>query len=157
PSPSLPLTMSSSDWGELFFSGHRAGSDPADAHYGSSTMASFGEALAALEDFRADLVNEQMNAAMPDVQALAFRASAGGIGESPYRSVHATGVGVRGNKAKAGTDDFVIKVYVFDLADVAPAAAEPLLARPQQGVEVDIEHLPVQIAYAKKKSKRKPA
>src|SRR5687768_17508445 len=114
-------------------------------------MASFGEALAALEDFRADLVNEQMNAATPDAPAAAIRASAGGIGESPYRSVHATGVGIRGNVAKPGPDDFVIKVYVFDLADVRPASAEPLLARPQQGVEVDIEHLPVQTAYAKKK------
>ena len=59
-------------------------------------MATFGEALAALEDFRTNLVHEQMNAPMPEAQALAFRPSAGVAAESPFRNVHATGVGVRG-------------------------------------------------------------
>lgn len=123
-------------------------------------MATFGEALAALEDFRTNLVHEQMNAPMPDAQAMAFRASAGVAGESPFRSVHATGVGVRGNADTPGPTDFVIKVYVFDKADVQPAVAEPRISRPLQEVEIDIEHLPVQVAFVKlktKKTKAKPA
>ena len=115
-------------------------------------MATFGDALAALEDFRTNLVDEQMNAAIPEGHALAFRAGAGAAGESALRNVHATGVGVRGNVDKPGPRDFVIKVYVFDKADVHGATAEPFLSRPVQGVEIDVEHLPVQVAFAKRKS-----
>ena len=43
-------------------------------------MATFGEALAALEDFRSNLISEQMNAPRPEAQAMAFRASAGVAG-----------------------------------------------------------------------------
>jgi hypothetical protein len=123
-------------------------------------MATFGEALAALEDFRTNLVHEQMNAPRPDAQAMAFRASAGVTAESPFQSVHATGVGAKGNADTPGPTDFVIKVYVFDKAAVQPAVAEPLLSRALQGVEIDIEYLPVQVAYGKvktKKPKAKPA
>ncbi len=118
-------------------------------------MATFGEALAALEDFRTNLVNEQMNVPMADSQAMAFRASAAVATESPLQSVHATGVGVKDNSARSGPNDFVIKVYVFDKADVQPAAAEPLLSGALQGVEIDIEHLPVQVAFGKVKTKKR--
>jgi hypothetical protein len=117
-------------------------------------MATLGEALAALEDFRADLIDEQMNAATPEAQAMAFRAVAGAAGESPLRNVHATGVGVRGDVDNPGAQDFVIKVYVFDKADVQTAAGEPILSRPLQGVQVDVEHLPIQVAFAKSKSSK---
>jgi hypothetical protein len=60
-------------------------------------MATFGDALAALETFRTGLVDEQMNAAIPEAHALAFRPAAGAVGDSVLRNVHATGVGVRGN------------------------------------------------------------
>src|SRR5947208_2924908 len=99
-------------------------------------MATFGEALAALEDFRTDLLHEQLNAPMPEAQAMAFRASAGVAGETPFRNIHATGVGVRDNQDRPGPTDFVIKVYVFEKADLPAAAAEPFLRRPLQGVEV---------------------
>src|SRR5207244_733158 len=99
-------------------------------------MATFGEALAALEDFRTNLVHEQMNAPMPEAQAMAFRASAGVAAESPFRNVHATGVGVRADVEKPGSTDFVIKVYVFDESDVESARAEPMLREPLQGVEI---------------------
>ena len=115
-------------------------------------MATFGDALAALEDFRANLVDEQMNAAIPEAHAMAFRATAGAAGESVLRNVHATGVGVRGNTDKPGPLDFVIKVYVFDKADVHNAVADPFLSKPLQGVDIDVEHLPVQVAFAKAKS-----
>jgi hypothetical protein len=42
-------------------------------------------------------------------------------------------------------------VYVFEKADVPNAAAEPFLSRPVQGVRIDIEHLPIQVAFAKAK------
>ena len=119
-------------------------------------MATFGEALAALDDFRTDLVHEQLNAPMPRAQAMAFRASAA---ESPVGNVHATGVGVRGNKESPGPNDFVIKVYVFEKQEVQAAAATPLLARARQGVEVDVEHLPIQVAFrpARRGRAAKPA
>jgi hypothetical protein len=123
-------------------------------------MATFGEALAALEDFRTNLVQAQMNAPQPDAHAMAFRASAGVMSESPFHSVHATGVGAKGDTAKPGPTDFVIKVYVFNKSDVQLASSEPLLSRALQGVEIDVEHLPVQVAFAKaktKKPKAKPA
>jgi hypothetical protein len=116
-------------------------------------MATFGEALEALEDFRAEMVNAQMSVAVPVAQAMAFRVMAGAPSESPLRSVHATGVGVRSNTDQPGRGDFVIKVYVFDKSDVQAAAAEPLLAQPLQGVEIDVEHLPVQVPFAKAKVK----
>jgi hypothetical protein len=122
-------------------------------------MATFGDALAALDDFRSNLISEQMNAPRPKAQAMAFRASAGLAGESPFRNVHATGVGVRGNTDKSGPDDFVIKVYMFDKADIQAAAAEPFLSASLQGVEIDVEYLPVQVAFGKAKKTKavKPA
>jgi len=114
-------------------------------------MATFGEALAALEDFRTNLVHEQMNAPQPDAHAMAFRMSPGVMGESPFQSVHATGVGVKANADAPGPADYVIKVYVFDKSDVQAAQAEPLLSNALQGVEVDVEHLPIQIAFTKVK------
>ncbi len=111
-------------------------------------MAAFGEALAALEDFRVDLIGRQMDGQLPAAQAMAFRASAGIAAGSSLQNVHATGVGVRGTSDSPGRDDFVIKVYMFDRADVVWAAGEPLLSAALQGVEVDVEYLPVQSAFA---------
>jgi hypothetical protein len=119
-------------------------------------MATFGGALAALEDFRATLVNEQMRAMVPAAQAMAFRASAGTAGDTPLRKVHATGVGIRGDEADPKPDDFVIKVFVFDKEDVHAATTEAFLREPYQGVEIDVEHLPVQVAFDKAKAP-KPA
>lgn len=118
-------------------------------------MATFGEALEALETFRTDLVDKQLNAAIPEAHALAFRAAAGAVGESAVRNIHATGVGVRGHVEKPGPHDFVIKVYVFDNADVHNAAEDPFLSKPLQGVDIDVEHLPVQIAFVQAKAGRR--
>lgn len=119
-------------------------------------MARFGDALEALEDFRARLVNDQVSATVPQAQALAFRPSAGAAASTPLRHVHATGVGVRKDKEKPGADDFVIKVYFFDKENMAAASSVPLLSSKVGGVDVDFEHLPIQVAYAKKRSPRKP-
>jgi hypothetical protein len=118
-------------------------------------MATFGDALAALETFRANLVDEQMNAAIPEAHALAFRGAAGSGSDSVLQNVHATGVGIRKDVDKPGADDFVIKVYVFDEGAVRDMASERLLANAVDGVDVDVEHLPIQIAFAKRASKRR--
>jgi hypothetical protein len=119
-------------------------------------MATLGEALEALEDFRTDLVNEQAGAVVPEAQAMAFRSWLAAE-ESPLRRVHATVVGVRADRVRAGPDGFVIKVYVFERSDVSAAASEPLLSRPLQGVEIDVEYLPIQVALGRARSPRTPA
>ncbi len=119
-------------------------------------MATLGEALAALEDFRTDLINEQAGTVVPEAQAMAFRSWLA-ADESPLRRVHATGVGVRAGDDQSDPDGFVIKVYVFDRTDVSIASAEPLLSRPLQGVEIDVDHLPIQVALARRRPPRAPA
>lgn len=105
-------------------------------------MATYGDALAALDEFRAELVNTVMREPAPADQAMAFRANVGAAAGTALNNVHATGVGVR------GTDDFVIKVYVFDQAGVQAAQGVSLLSRAREGVEVDVEWLPLQTAFA---------
>ena len=104
-------------------------------------MATFGDALEALEEFRAELVNLQMNATVPQAQAMAFRATAGSAGDAPLANVHATGVGVRDD------GQFVVKVYMFDAQAIQSAGSVALFSAPLQGVNVDVEHLPVQVAF----------
>jgi hypothetical protein len=111
-------------------------------------MATFGEALEALEEFRADLVDQQMNATVPQAQAMAFRATAGEAGETPLANVHATGVGIRDD------GQFVVKVYMFDAASVHAAAAESLFTKPMQAVDIDVEQLPVQMAFERAPARR---
>jgi hypothetical protein len=111
-------------------------------------MATFGEALAALEEFRTTLVDQQLNLSIPTAEAAAFRGAPASRVDSPLGNVHATGVGVREGRGKRAREDFVIKVYMFDKAGVASASAMPMLANAMQGVDVDVEHLPVQFAYA---------
>ena len=114
-------------------------------------MASYGDALAALDDFRADLAQEQMSTAVPQAQAMAFRA--GAASGSPLADVHATGVGIRDD---GNGHDFVIKVYVFNAGAVAQAAPA-LLSRAYQGIGVDVEQLPIQFALAKAAEKKEQA
>ena len=111
-------------------------------------MATFGEALEALEEFRAELVNLQMNAPIPEAQAMAFRATAGEPADTPLANVHATGVGVRDD------GQFVVKVYMFDAASMQSASSVSLLSKPMQGVHVDVEHLPVQTAFDRSASRK---
>ena len=112
-------------------------------------MATLGEALEALDDFRAVLVDRQMNTPIASAQALAFRSSRDVASDSMLNRVHATGVGVREEVAAPGADDFVVKVYVFDRADMA-AAAHPSseLKGDHHGTPVDVQYLPVQSALA---------
>ena len=104
-------------------------------------MASYGDALVALDDFRTEMLNALVREPAPAGQAMAFRSAAGEMAGTALRNVHATGVGVR------GSNDFVIKVYVFEQADVQAAASVALLSRARDGVDVDVEYLPVQMAF----------
>ncbi|PSL79708.1 hypothetical protein C7T35_36290 [Variovorax sp. WS11] len=72
---------------------------------------------------------------------MAFRAQAGEASADPLTHVHATGVGIRGD------GEFVVKVYMFDVPSVQSAASVPVLSKPMQGVSVDVEHLPIQVAF----------
>lgn len=108
-------------------------------------MATFGEALAALDDFRADLVNARHDAVEAGGdEAFAF-AGPVATSDDPLDNVHATGLGV-----KAGTtDQFVLKVFLFDPPGTQSLPA--VLTAAYQGVPVESEYLPVQFAYGKKK------
>src|SRR5580765_6270097 len=56
-----------------------------------NVKASFGQALAALEEFRTMLVDQQPD--LPAGEAMAFAAARGAHAISPLGNVHATGVG----------------------------------------------------------------
>ncbi|WP_077001050.1 hypothetical protein [Variovorax sp. KK3] len=114
-------------------------------------MATFGEALEALEEFRADLVQAQMSVAVPQAQAMAFSAMAGEAAAGPLAHVHATGVGIRDD------GQFVVKVYMFDAPSVQSASTVPVLSDARQGVAIDVEHLPVQVAFDRRASRKSVA
>jgi hypothetical protein len=106
-------------------------------------MATFGDTLAALDDYRANLVHEQLSAPIAEAHSMAFRSTAslarGGGGV--VQNIHATGVGVRSDKETPGPDDFVIKLFVFEDADVQAARAAPGLTKSRDGVDVEVETL----------------
>ena len=113
-------------------------------------MATFSEAFAALDDYRVALLTEQQNenaAAAADAFAArgAFSAFA-----TPLTNVHATGVGIRIKNGKIVEGDFVLKVFVFDKQDLGKRT--PRITRGKfQGIEIDVEHLPVQQALLKRR------
>jgi len=115
-------------------------------------MANFGEALAVLDSFRADLHEGQADE-IDDVSGpkpvAAFSASGSTVPglAGPLTNVHATGVGLRTRAGKVVPTDYVIKVYVFDKRDLGNTAPS-LTSQPYQGVGVDVEALPVQQALA---------
>jgi len=116
-------------------------------------MARYGDVLSVLKDFRNDLeqqtheeVEAQFSGGMVAMSAFAAR---GGVSafSTPLSNVHATGVGIRVRNGKVVPDEFVLKVYVFDKADLG--ADTPALMKAYEGVEVDVEPLPIQQALAK--------
>ena len=116
-------------------------------------MARYGDVLSVLKDFRNDLeqrtqeeVEAQFSGGMVAMSAFAAR---GGVSafSTPLSNVHATGVGIRVRNGKIVPDEFVLKVYVFDKADLGDRT--PDLMKAYGGVEVDVETLPIQQALAK--------
>lgn len=115
-------------------------------------MASYGDVLAALRDYRNDLeaqtqVDVEARFARPQTgMASAFAAAGGSPFTTPLSNVHATGVGIRVKGGKPQPGDFVIKVYVYDKIDLGTAT--PALTKEYQGVAIDVEPLPIQLALA---------
>jgi len=116
-------------------------------------MAEYGKVLSVLKDFRNNLEEEtqreveaQFSGGMVAMSAFAAR---GGVSafSTPLSNVHATGVGIRVRGGKIVPDEFVLKVYVFDKADLGNTT--PALMKSYEGVEVDVEPLPIQQALAK--------
>jgi hypothetical protein len=113
-------------------------------------MATFPEAFAALDDYRLALLSAQQDENVATA-ARAFSArGAFSAFATPLTNVHATGVGIRLRDGKVVKDDFVIKVYVFDKQDLGKNT--PKITQGNfQGIGIDVEHLPVQQALAKRK------
>jgi len=122
-------------------------------------MASYGDVLASLREFRNELAQQtheevaaQFSAAERAFAASAERATGaafaprGGAAafSTPLSNVHATGVGVRVKGGEVIPDEFVIKVYVYEKMDLGDST--PALTREFSGVPVDVEHLPIQVA-----------
>ena len=116
-------------------------------------MASYGDVLAALRDYRNELevqtqVDVEAQIAGGGTGAMsAFAATGGSPFTTPLSNVHATGVGIRVKGGKPQLGDFVLKVYVYDKIDLG-AAAPALTKNDFQGVEIDVEPLPIQLALA---------
>ncbi len=117
-------------------------------------MATLGDVYAALPAFRAALHQQRFETATAMPAAHTFRGAFAGM-VTPLTNVHATGVGVRVRNGKIVENDFVIKVYVFDKVDLGQAT--PALTRGFGNVGVDVEHLPVQLAFQKKPRKETAA
>jgi hypothetical protein len=116
-------------------------------------MANYGDVLSVMKDFRNDL--EQQIQAETEAQfssgVVAFEAR-GGVSafSTPLSNVHATGVGIRLRKGQVVPNEFVIKVYVFDKQDLG-AMTPALTSNSYNGVEIDVEPLPIQLALASRK------
>ncbi len=113
-------------------------------------MARYEDALSALNPFRVRL--QQAVFADIDRRPLGTLSpfSAGGASSAfatPLTNVHATGVGIRVRRGVIVPEDFVIKVYVFE--KLALESATPALTQNFNGIEIDVEALPVQMAAAR--------
>jgi hypothetical protein len=123
-------------------------------------MASYGDVLATLKDYRVELEHSAQREAESQFTAggagMAAFAARGGVSAfaTPLNNVHATGVGVRVRQNKVVPGDFVIKLYVFDKAPMQTPAA---LTREFKGVEVDVEPLPIQLALLRRRARRTAA
>jgi hypothetical protein len=133
-------------------------------------MASFGDVLASLREFRNELAQQadeevaaQFTADDGGVSAFAARGpgagfaarGAGAAFATPLSNVHATGVGVRVRGGKVVPDEFVIKVFVYEKLELGEAT--PALTKSYGGLPVDVEHLPVQLALAGEAASEAPA
>lgn len=118
-------------------------------------MASFAEAFAALDDYRSVLMDAQQAEDATAASAVFSARGAFSAFATPLTNVHATGVGIRIRNGKIIENDFVLKVYVFDKQDLGNNT--PSVTRGSfQGVGIDVEQLSVQMAFAKRKTAKKP-
>jgi hypothetical protein len=123
-------------------------------------MASYNEVLGLLREYRNDLdrnIQEEFNSQFTSEGTTVFAtfSERGGVSafSTPLSNVHATGVGVRLKEGKVVEGDFVLKVYVFDKFDLGHST--PPLTTEYQGVTVDVESLPIQLALTSIRDHRK--
>ncbi len=115
-------------------------------------MAKYQDVLAALPDFRNDLLQRRMREAAEPAAARAFAArGAFAAYVTATSNIHATGIGIRYSGGKYHPDEFVLKVFVFDTVDAEAQAVPP--AKDFNGMPVDVEALPVQVIRARRPSK----
>jgi uncharacterized protein YwbE len=104
-------------------------------------MSTYSAVLAALPDYRTTLFQSVQNESQNFSTTTLFRGAFSAF-TTPLTNVHATGIGIRLRRGQIVEDDFVLKVYVYDKLDLGTDT--PALMREFQGVEVDVEQLPVQ-------------
>ncbi len=112
-------------------------------------MATYGEVLAVLDNYRIQLeqgvqaeAHRYLEPQDGVVRAFAARGGTSAF-STPLSNVHASGIGARVRGGEVIPDEFVLKLYVFDKIDLADP---PELSRAFEGIEVDVEPLPIQKA-----------
>ncbi len=109
-------------------------------------MASFLEVVGAIQDFRTELFQLRSSSAANLRAATAKIGLRGllGVNVSPLQNIHATGIGIRRKAGRLFPLEFVIKLFVFHkVRDITPKLIPPLLRNSFQGVDIDVEELPV--------------
>lgn len=112
-------------------------------------MASFPEAFAALDDYRLAILSAQQDESITASSRTFAARGAYSAFATPMSNVHATGVGVRVRSGRIIENDFVLKVYVFDKQDLGTRAPS-VTSGNFKGIGIDVEHLPVQHALARR-------
>ena len=114
-------------------------------------MATYAECLAALPDFRNDLLRERSFAQPEVAHAFAFSPrGAFAAFATPLANVHATGVGIRYKNGEYVPGEHVIKVFVFDKVE-GDVPGIPSTYGDNGRIPVDVEHLPIQAIRAVRK------
>ena len=106
-------------------------------------MATLGEVYEVLGAYRVEL--QKTATATPGIMAASTTAGEGPFTafRTPVSNVHATGVGIRVRQGKIVPDEFVLKVFEKS------SGIEPPLGKKFEGVDIDVERLPVQLAFAR--------
>ena len=118
-------------------------------------MASLGEVYASLSEYRTALHSQKLEmraARVPTAQA--FRGAFSAF-TNPLRNVHATGAGIRVRDGKIVPKEFVIKVYVFE--KVPLGGETPSITKQFKSIDIDVEHLPIQLTWTKAPQRRQRA
>jgi hypothetical protein len=115
-------------------------------------MSAFGDVLAAIDDFRSAVFTAKHAEGARLTQGILNLNLRGMLGESisPLQNIHAIGAGIRFTAGQAIRAEFVIKVYVFQKLEGLGALIPRLLSGAFQGIDIDIEELPVLDPRAKK-------
>ncbi|HEX2887346.1 hypothetical protein [Vineibacter terrae] len=118
-------------------------------------MAGFDKALSIVNEFRGAL-NEERRSELLSLSAgdgVSIQHAPRGWGGRLAR-IHATGVGIRLHEGMPVRDDVVLKVYTLEEDS---AADRPAILRSFEGVDVDVERLPIQVALARRRAAALPA